>query len=246
MSTKGIQVTPGMVAVLEINGAIVYVEEVLPTRCKLVCLPDQPTTFSQKEQFLTPGAVKARIVSPYIGIVNEVPVAELSDRNKDFIGSFEKLRELHGDKFVDQTPEEQARMSVKKIKPEKAKKEKKVKNEVATDPADAPEASTGAPEPKAKRGRRDVDLRYKRIPGKEIPKEVEKKNGSLETKFNPGNRGWKVLTALEKLGGEASIQEVIDHLEETSPQWCEHPIKVVTRALKQLSEEKFGAILEVV
>lgn len=251
MSVKGIQVTQGSIVVLQINGALVYVEEVQPTKCKLVALPDQPTTYDPKEQFLTPGSVKARVVSPYIAIEKEVAVPELSDRNRQFLGDLEKLREQHGDKYVDQIPEEAARMSVKKAQP--SKKTAKVRaqqgasQETPDQEAPATKDSTDD-EPKEKRARkprRDVDRRFKRVAGREIPKEVEKKNGELETKFNAGNRGWKVLDALEKLGGEASIQEVVDHLAQADPHWCAHPAKVVTRALTQLTDEKFGAILEV-
>lgn len=269
---KGNNLTAGQVVVLELNGAWVYVEEVLPTKAKLVCLPDQPATFKQKEEFLTPGAVRGRVVSPFISIEREVDISELTERQRNFIGSFEKLRTEKGMAHIDRTPEEEeAAMTVKKAGPvRKSKAERDVEKEEArkakaeakekkrADKAAAKAASRtkdadqedddeeSDSQPGQRRSRANNGAKYRIIDGREVPKEIEKKNGELEAKFNEGNRGWKVLKALKDLGGTATPAEIKAHLDDRDPHWCANPEKVIRRALRQLLTDKFGAVLEVV
>jgi hypothetical protein len=131
--SKGVVLEPGKVYVLAIDNTMVYVETVTATFASVVALPEQPPTRTDDRVF-TPGKVGAKKISPFSlpdenfpdSEAGHIPVTQLSDRNKDFIGTFEKLREANGPNFVDQTEEEKKRAAapggVKKVGPDKEAK----------------------------------------------------------------------------------------------------------------------------
>lgn len=102
---KGISIHQGQVIVLSVDGTLVYVESVEPTYAAVVALPDQPTERADERVF-TPGRVGSKKISPFSTADKEVAIIDLTQRNKDFIGAFEKLRTEHGPNYVDRTPEE--------------------------------------------------------------------------------------------------------------------------------------------
>jgi hypothetical protein len=101
--------------VLDLDGTLVYVEDVQPTGARVVALPEQLPERKENAVF-TPGRVGSKVISPYSSAARTVPVADLSTRNRDFIGTFEKLRAQHGPNYVARTPEEEAAMAVTKAK----------------------------------------------------------------------------------------------------------------------------------
>lgn len=113
---KGITLEPGTIVVLTLDGTMVYVEEMTTTFAAVVALPEQPTERSDDRVF-TPGRVGIKKISPFATCDRVVPVVELSDRNKNFIGDYEKLRAEHGSNYVALTDEEKAAMSVVKVGP---------------------------------------------------------------------------------------------------------------------------------
>lgn len=163
--SKGIVLAVGQVVVLAIDNTMVYVEQVTPTFASVVALPEQPATRTDDRVF-TPGKVGAKKISPF-SLPDEnfpdseggvIPVPQLSQRNKDFIGTYEKLRADNGPNFVDQTEAEKktaAAGGVKKVKPPKAdrsakkaereaaKAEKKAKRDAERAAAAAPPACAG-------------------------------------------------------------------------------------------------------
>jgi hypothetical protein len=116
VSTRGITLERGSVVVLSLDGTLVYVEDVQPTAVSVVALPDQPPNRKENAIF-APGRVGARKVSPYSSYDREVKIPDLSQRNKDFLGDYEKLRQQHGPNYIARTPEELAAMSVTKAGP---------------------------------------------------------------------------------------------------------------------------------
>lgn len=115
MSVRGITLVRGSIVVLDLDGTLVYVEDVQPTGARVVALPDQLPTRKEGAIF-TPGRVGSKVISPYSSASRVVDVSELTARNADFIGTFEQLRAKHGPNFVQRTPEEEAAMSVIKAK----------------------------------------------------------------------------------------------------------------------------------
>jgi hypothetical protein len=121
-SSKGITLEQGQVVILDIDGSLVYVESINPICAAVVALPEQPPTRTDDRVF-TPGRVGAKKISSYAqGTV--VPVTDLSARNREFIGTYEVLRQTHGVHYVDQTPEELAAAAAKAtpVKSEKAER----------------------------------------------------------------------------------------------------------------------------
>jgi hypothetical protein len=115
MSTRGITLVRGTIVVLDLDGTLVYVEDVQPTGARVVALPEQPADRKENAVF-TPGRVGSKVISPYSGAARTLEVKDLTERNKEFIGTFEKLRTQHGPNYVARTPEEEAAMSVTKAK----------------------------------------------------------------------------------------------------------------------------------
>lgn len=232
MSSKGISLVAGQVVRLEINGALVYVESVTTKAAELIVLPQQGDTFDADDRFV-PGRVGVIKVSPF-ATGEEVPIVDLSDRNRSFIGSYEQLREQHGPKFIDQTEEEATAMAVKKSAGTKPTK---------TPKAPKPEKAKKEPKPKKEKKAKTAksDFKYKVFTSKTLAA-AEKFNA----KFKPGNRGHKVWEAVKELGGTASVGEVVAHLNGKDPEWCAEPEKVVARALKQLATDECGRVTELV
>lgn len=116
MTTKGISLQQGTVVVLTLDGTMVYVEEVTRSYVAVVALPEQPAERSDDRVF-TPGRVGQKKISPFAQADKVVEIIDLSDRNKNFIGDFEKLRAEHGPNYVDLTEAERAAMTVTKAGP---------------------------------------------------------------------------------------------------------------------------------
>lgn len=121
MGVRGITLDAGSVVVLSLDGTMVYIEAVCPTHASVVALPEQPTARADDRVF-TPGKVGIKKISPFSTTDRVVPVIELSARNKEFIGTYEKLREQHGAHYIARSPEEEAAMSVRKAQPSRASK----------------------------------------------------------------------------------------------------------------------------
>lgn len=111
---KGIALQRGTIVVLALDGSLVYVEDVQPTYAAVVALPEQPTTRDDKQGVFTPGKVGAKKISPFSQPDRDVAVSDLSPRNKEFIGTYEQLRNQHGVHYVQRTAEEAAAMTVRK------------------------------------------------------------------------------------------------------------------------------------
>jgi hypothetical protein len=120
-SNKGIALVPGTVVELALDGTVVYVENVSNSYAAVVALPDQTQSQAGRadDRVFTPGRVGAKKLSPFAGANRIIEVPDLSQRNREFIGTYETLRAQHGPNYVDQTEEERAAMSVKKVKPDK-------------------------------------------------------------------------------------------------------------------------------
>lgn len=121
MSVRGITLVRGTIVVLDLDTTLVYIEDVQPTGARVVVLPEQPAERKDNAGF-TPGRVGGRVISPYSSAAREVKVVDLSERNRDFVGTFEKLRAIHGPNYVARTAEEEAAMTVTKAKASDAPK----------------------------------------------------------------------------------------------------------------------------
>lgn len=117
MSARGITLEVGTVVVLDLDGTLVYIEDVQPTGARVIALPEQLPDRKDTAVF-TPGRVGAKVISPYSSASRVVAVAQLSERNREFIGTYEVLRTKHGPNFVARTPEEEAQLAVIKAKQE--------------------------------------------------------------------------------------------------------------------------------
>ncbi len=115
MSVRGITLVRGTIVVLSLDGTLVYVEDVQPTGARVVALPEQLAERKENAVF-TPGRVGSKVISPYSSADREIKPTDLSERNREFVGTFEKLRAQHGPNFVARTPEEEAAMAVTKAK----------------------------------------------------------------------------------------------------------------------------------
>lgn len=137
-STKGISLVQGTVAVLSLDGSLVYVEQATNGFLAVVALPEQPDT-REDERVLTPGRVGSKKISPYAK-GEPVDMTELSVRNREFIGTYETLRTKHGPNFVDRTPEEVAKVTAA-MAPKPTKEERAAAR--AKEKADAKAAKPG-------------------------------------------------------------------------------------------------------
>lgn len=115
---KGISLVPGQVVVLALDGTLVYVEHVETTFVAVVALPEQPPNPDMSPAF-TPGAVRAKKISPFATAKTVVEVKDLSERNKNFIATYEQLR-AQDIRHVDRTPDEQAAHDLAMNPPDKA------------------------------------------------------------------------------------------------------------------------------
>jgi len=121
---KGVSLVPKTVVVLSLDGSLVYVEAIEQTHAAVVALPEQlPVQSEHGQRVFTAGRVGAKKISPFSSADKEVPIAELSERNRKFIDQYEKLRDENGPNYVDRTPEEQAAYDLAMAGPQpKAKK----------------------------------------------------------------------------------------------------------------------------
>lgn len=215
---RGVLLSPKTIVVLSLDGTLVYVEDVQPTFCAVVALPEQLPTRADNAVF-TPGRVGAKKISPYAGFDREIHEQDLSDRNREFIQTFEQLRVTHGPNHVQRTPEEEAKMAVIKAGPapraaktpadkaekRRLRKENKLvcvkcgKVKVHADHAfntctfEAPptKAPRAAREPKAAATRGADKFRV-------ISTNLTKAQEASD-KFKDGNRFWRVFRALNAL-----------------------------------------------
>lgn len=119
--SKGVTLVQGTVVVLKLDGSLVYIEAVETMYVAAVALPEQPSDRADERVF-KPGCVGAKKISPFAeGEI--VLVSDLSERNKNFIGTYEQLRTQHGPTYVDRTPEElAAHEAANAPKPDKSQK----------------------------------------------------------------------------------------------------------------------------
>jgi hypothetical protein len=266
---KGIALVPGTIVQLTLDGTLVYVEDVQPTFAAVVALPEQVSTGG----VFKPGCVGAKKISPYSQASRAIDVPELSERNRDFIGTFEALRKQHGPNFISRTPEEVAAMSVMKVtgtrKPrvrekKKPKREGRMyqkcvtcgeqpghwdhgtgdgKHEFVAPPV---EASAPATE-KAPRVRAERPARATRPKGSGAYTLVSEdltvaRATPRGEKFAEGNRSHRVVLAIASLPNKTgTLEEVIAALVTDGKTPPANPLKVVKRALNQLTRAEFGS-----
>lgn len=121
---KGVTLVPKTAVVLSLDGTLVYVEDIQPTFAAVVAFPEQPAERSDDRVF-TPGRVGAKKISPFAQAGKTVAIADLSERNKLFLDSYEKIRDERGPNVIQRTPEEEAAMSVTKANPQKPSREER-------------------------------------------------------------------------------------------------------------------------
>lgn len=113
-SAKGITLEQGSVVVLTFDGTLVFVEDLQPMWAAVLALPEQPDTRKADSIVFTPGAVRAKKISPYASYDKLVNVNDLSDKNREFITFYASLRDDRGANFVFGKVET---VPVKKVKP---------------------------------------------------------------------------------------------------------------------------------
>lgn len=114
-SAKGISLEKATAVVLDFDGTLVYIEDIQPIYAACVALPEQPDTRKEGSQVFTPGAIRAVKISPYASATKTVAMGDLSDKNKEFIGTFETLRATQKPGYIFGNVE--APVSVRKVKP---------------------------------------------------------------------------------------------------------------------------------
>lgn len=261
MSTRSITLVPGTIVVLSLDGSLVYVEDVQPTFAAVVALPEQLPNHKGTQVF-TPGRVGAKKISPFSSADRTVEVADLTQRNKDFIGNFEQLRKAHGPNFVSRTPEEQAaeearNMSVTKVHPTRAPRQKvtpedKQARRAARRAAKIPCVKCNmlpvhpnhhgggceyeAPVKKT-RGGKTTGITGKPAGGgafKLVNTDISKLQADND-KFAQGNRFYRVFLALKGLPeSTGTLANVIAALATDAGKPMTNPEKVARRALKAL------------
>lgn len=253
MSTRGITLESGQIAVLSLDGTLVYVEEVQPTYAAVVAFPEQP---GAGERVLMPGRVGARKISPYSRPDRIVPREELSERNKTFLETYGALRAAHGPNYVQRTPEEEAKMAVIKAGPKP-----RVPRSEAPVPIDKSERRKARREQKrvcVKCGKMKRDhagtntcdfegkpTREEKAAGPKVVKNSDPiyrvistdltKAQAASDKFAEGNRFWRVFRALNSLDDQkGTLRDVIAKLALDGGRVMTDMEKVSRRALKQL------------
>ena len=256
---KGVVLERESVVVLSLDGSLVYVEDVQPTHVAVVALPEQITELGASCVF-TPGRVGAKKISPYSRPDRVVSIADLSERNRDFIKQYEVLRQQHGPNFVQRTPEEQAKMTVIKAGPapragKKTPEEKKQRrlerkagkiacvkcgkpkvhgdHQFGQCTYEAPAAATRAPRASASAAPAAKPTAGKyRVVNADLTK-VQAEND----KFKEGNRFFRVFRALQQLPDSAgTLEDIIRAIATDGARPMTNPEKVTRRALKQLSD----------
>ena len=263
MSTRGITLVPGTIVVLSLDGTLAYVEDVQPTFAAVVALPEQLPT-QEKTQVFTPGRVGAKKISPFSSADRVVAVADLTQRNRDFIGNYEQLRKAHGPNFVSRTPEEQAaeeaKMAVTKVNPTRAPRasvtpEDKQARRAARRAAKIPCVKCGflpvhgghhngtyayeAPVKKT-RGGKTTGIKGAPAPAgggsfQLVNPDISKLQADND-KFAQGNRFYRVFLALKGLPeSTGTLANVIAALATDAGKPMTNPEKVARRALKALT-----------
>lgn len=257
---KGVVLERGTIAVLSLDGSLVYVEDVQPTHVAVVALPEQLSERGAACVF-TPGRVGAKKISPYSRPDRLVPVTDLSERNRKFIGEFEALRAQHGPNFVQRTAEEEAKMTVIKAGPaprQRKSPEEKKKKRLERKAGKTLCATCGKPrvhgdhafgtctfaEPvKASAPVGDASSTPRAPRAASGAGRFKVTNTDLTAvqaendKFKPGNRFFRVFRALEQLPESVgSLEDIIRAIALDGGRPMTNPEKVTRRALKQLSD----------
>lgn len=270
MSVAGISLVPGQVVVLALDGTLVYIEDVQPTFAAVIALPEQPSARTDERVF-TPGRVGVKKISPYSKPATQVEIFRLSERNKEFIGTYETLRDKHGPHFVQRTPEEEAAMAVTKAKPPKdiatasprqarvGKGTRAMKRAAARAAACATcgecSAHPNHPTGHAFVAKTEVPMKTGRgKPARSSAPTAEPiyKLVALDLtaaraqprgeKFNEGNRSYRVFLALKGLPDSAgTLEDVITAVCTDGAAPPSNPEKIVRRTLNQLTTEEFGS-----
>jgi hypothetical protein len=267
---KGISLEVGTIVVLALDGTLVYVEEVQPTFASVVALPEQFAERSDERVF-TPGKVSAKKISPYSQADRKLSVSELTERNREFIGTYEKLRQQHGPhhivkdpnaptpvaktKRVKKTPEEKqaakkAKRDAKKVAP-KYKDRCVVCNEQQGHPSHptdhafvAPDNATITPAPKAPRAPKAATTTGARVfvLAQDYTLDAARAMPRGE-KYAEGNRSFRIVKALEGLPARTgTLEQVVDALGAAGGK---NPEKNSRRVLNQLTTSEYGAIVTV-
>lgn len=113
-SVKGISLEKGAVVVLSFDGTLVYIEDIQPMWAAVIALPEQPDTRKADSIVFTPGAVRAKKISPYAASDKVVALGDLSDKNREFITLYPTLRDDRGANYIFGKVET---VPVKKVKP---------------------------------------------------------------------------------------------------------------------------------
>lgn len=257
---RGVTLEVGTVVVLSLDGTLVYVEDVQPTYAAVVALPEQSAERADDRVF-TPGRVGAKKISPFSSSDKVVPVASLSERNREFIGTYETLRTKHGPFFVQRTPEEEA-MSVKKVTPTRAEgtgkraqkrdvtKRLQLKCKTCGEQAGHPKHPgdhTFVPpteevialrrEPSRPKAAASA-VRYTLVSADLTAARAQPRGD----KFNEGNRSHRVVLALASLPSKSgTLDEVIAAMCGDGKTPPANPQKVARRTLNQLRKPAFGS-----
>jgi len=258
MSNRGVTLVPGTIRVPQVDGSLAYVEDVQPTFAGVVALPDQLPTHVLTQVF-TPGRVGAKRISPFSSADKVVTVEELTERNREFIGTYEQLRKAHGPNFVSRTPEEQAALeaanvSVTKVHPTRAprgapvdKAAKRAARRAAKIPCVKcsllpvhPDHHTGkceyeAPVKKTRGGTTTGITGPKEPAGYQLIHDDISALQAANDKFAQGNRFYRVFLAMKNLPERTgTLANIIAALAMDAGKPMTDPEKVTRRALKQL------------
>lgn len=251
---KGCALQVDTIVVLMLDGTLVYVEDVQKTFAAVVALPEQPPERDAESRVLIPGRVGPKKISPYSQPSDVIDAMDLSQRNKDFVCTFKTLRETHGPNFIDATPEEAARMSVRKAGPTHAPRMK-------LDPADKQarrdarraakkKCATCGEKPAAHGSGTDHPFTAKagRVAREKTPGRVGKSSKykvispdltaaqAASDKFKSGNRFFRVFAALQSLPeSTGSFEDIVSAVERDGARAMTDAVKVARRALKQLA-----------
>lgn len=260
MTARGVTLVRGTIVVLDLDSTLAYVEDVQPTHAAIVALPEQLPERKDSVVF-TPGRVGAKKISPFSAAARIVSVTDLSERNREFIGTYEKLRAQHGPNFVARTPEEEAAMSVTKAKPERVprngapaskedKQEKRRRRREAKIPCvkcgklpvhvshqSGGECTYEAPAKKERAARGSSSDEPKT--GKTfrvINPDISALQASND-KFAQGNRFYRVFLALKNLPeSTGTLAQIIAAVAQDAGKPMTNPEKVARRALKALCD----------
>lgn len=258
MAIRGVTLVRGTIVVLDLDGTLVYVEDVQPTGARVVTLPEQFPERKDSAVF-TPGRVGAKVISPYSGFTREVAVTALSQRNKDFIGTYEVLRSQLGPNHIARTPEEEAAMSVVKAEPPKVHKGGRGAKKTDEERKQKRQARKAAKVPCSKCGMLPVHANHHggtceyeglvRVAATQASKANEPKVGltyrmvnadivglqQTNDKFAQGNRYYRVFLALRNLPeSTGTLAQIIAAVAQDAGKPMTNPEKVARRALNAL------------